>query len=106
MGFFLTDHPHPTLRPRLFSSLVAKTTAKSSTGRKGFISTYSLQGITDGGQEFVSGPDLVPSFFSLLLLFSCFGKNPWAVPSPLSQLVQKQTTRDVELRALSLIAFL
>lgn len=74
MGFFLTDHPHPTLRPRLFSSLVVKTTAKSSTGRKGFVSTYSLQGITEGGQEFVTGPDLVPSFF-LLLLFSCFGKK-------------------------------
>lgn len=85
MGFFLTDHPHPTLRPRLFSRLlVVKITAKSSTGRKGFVSTYSLQGITEGGQEFVSGPDLVPSFFSLLLLFFCFGKNSWAVPPPVS----------------------
>lgn len=81
MGFFLTDHPHPTLRPRLFSSLVAKTTAKSSTGRKGFVSTYSLQGITEGGQEFVSGPDLVPSFFCCCC-FPVLEKNPWAVPSP------------------------
>lgn len=93
MGFFLTDHPHPTPHPRLFSSAAVKTTTKSSLGRKGFISTYSLQGIMEPGQEFVSGPDLVPSFF---LLFSFFekkihGQSP-PPPSRLNWCRSKQLT--------------